>query len=43
MAEKKSASQIQINEGQTKGNTRTISSSGRQAPPPPPPKPKKTK
>lgn len=40
MAEKNPKKSRPLNEGVTKGNTREVTSSGRQAPPPPKPTPK---
>ena len=42
MAQKNPRKPRPLNEGHSKGNTRSTPSSGRQAPPPPPPKPKPT-
>lgn len=39
MAQKNPRKPRPLNEGHSKGNTRSTPSSGRQAPPPPPPKP----
>lgn len=40
MAQKRPPKPRPINEGSSKGNTRNVSNSGRQAPPPPRPTPK---